>query len=132
MAFKKGTSGNPSGRPKGTTCEAKIRKLIESQADDLIRAVTASALDGDMTAAKILIDRICPAYRPKDQAVSITGLDGTLTEQGAAIIQTMGKGTITPNEASSLLSTLVSQSKIKEIDELTKRIENLENAKMQN
>ncbi|MGH8549772.1 MAG: DUF5681 domain-containing protein [Methylococcales bacterium] len=57
MKFKKGTSGNLHGRPKGKTPGAKIRAAIEKHADDILQAVIAAAIAGDMVAAKILVDR---------------------------------------------------------------------------
>lgn len=124
--YTKGSSGNPAGRPKGTTTSTKIRKLIESQSNEIIDAVIESAKQGDMTAARILIDRICPTLKPQDMPVKLPGLIGTLSEQGAAIIKAMSTGSLTPSEAQTLLTALTNQSKIIEIDELTKRVEALE------
>ena len=125
--FSKGKSANPAGRPAGSTSAATIRKAIEKESGDIIGAVIASAKNGDMTAARILIDRICPALKAKDLPVALSGLDGSMTEQGQKIIEGMGKGVLTPVETASMLSALANLAKITEIDDLTKRIEELEN-----
>lgn len=89
--FVKGHSANPDGRPPGSTSAATIRKAIEKESGDIIKAVIASAKKGDMQAARILIDRICPVLKAKDLPIALTGLNGSLTEQGQKIIEGMGK-----------------------------------------
>ena len=39
MPYKKGTSGNQTGRTAGRTPGAKLRKAIEEKADDILQAV---------------------------------------------------------------------------------------------
>lgn len=64
MAFKKGTSGNPAGRKPGQTPGAQIRKAIEERKDEIVQAVIQAAVGGDMTACKMLLDRITPPLKP--------------------------------------------------------------------
>ena len=52
--------------------------------------------------------------------------NGDLTEQGKAILQAASEGELTPTQAGSLLSGLGTLAKVKEIDELEKRITALE------
>ena len=52
---------------------------------------------------------------------------GNLTDQGNAILQAASEGELTPSQASSLLSGLGSLARVKELDELDKRITALEN-----
>ena len=63
--FKKGISGNPAGRPAGKTPGAKLRKAIESKATDILQSVINAAIDGDMVACKMLLDRITPTLKPR-------------------------------------------------------------------
>lgn len=126
--FKKGVSGNPSGRPAGKTPGAKIRKAIEAQADSILKSVIDAAVSGDIQACKILLDRITPTLKPQAQPISVPSND-TLTGQGSEIIKGVMGGSIPPDIGSQLLTALAAQSKIIEIDELTKRIEALENVK---
>jgi hypothetical protein len=125
--FKPGQSGNPAGRPAGKTPGAKLRKAIEQRADDILQSLIDAAVGGDTTAAKVLIDKLIPNLKPIAGQVTITLPDGAgLAEQGAAVIQAALNGSIPPDIGSQLITALAAQSKIIEIDELTKRIEALE------
>jgi hypothetical protein len=127
MAFKKGQSGNVAGRPAGKTPGAKIRKAIEQRADDILQSVIDAAIAGDMTACKMLLDRITPTLKPMAAQINISIPNGAgLAEQGGEIIKATMAGQISPDVGSQLISALAAQTKIIEIDELTRRIEALE------
>ncbi|MCU7844690.1 MAG: hypothetical protein KZQ93_12700 [Candidatus Thiodiazotropha sp. (ex Monitilora ramsayi)] len=127
MTFKKGKSGNPRGRPKGVTDRRTLfRKHIESKAEDLIKKVVEMALDGDVRAMKLCLERITPPMRPKDEPVQIGELKGTLAEQGQKILSSIGEGKLTPSEAATMISAIASQSRIVEADQIEKRLAALE------
>ena len=52
----------------------------------------------------------------------------TVAKQGAAIIDAMSSGQITPSEATSLMQALSAQIKIVEAEELNERVKALEEA----
>lgn len=127
--FKKGESGNPAGRPRGTGQVAALRKAIAEDLPEIIDAVVAQAQSGDVGAAKLLLDRVLPVLKPIDQPVVLAGdLSGTLAEQGFAVIRSMGQGTVSPDEAKTLLAALAAQARIVELADLEKRIAALEEA----
>jgi Family of unknown function (DUF5681) len=125
--FKQGQSGNPKGKPKGAKDKrTELRELLTPHAEDLVKKAVEKALEGDMAALRLCLDRIIPAIRSKDLPVLITGLDGSLTEQGKNIIESMGDGELSPSDASSMLSALAAQARVVEIDDLEKRVKELE------
>lgn len=126
--FQKGQSGNPAGRPKGATVGAKIRKAIEERKDEILNAVINAAVGGDMQACKMLLDRITPQLKPVAMNVQLSLPNAAgLAEQGAAVVNAALSGTIPPDIGAQLITALSHQAKIVEIDDLTKRIEILEN-----
>jgi len=125
--FKPGESGNPDGRPVGSKDKrTQYRELFEPHADALIQKVINLALDGDTTCLKMCIDRLVSPFRAKNATVILDDITGTLTAKGEKIITAMGNGEVTPSDASSMLSALAAQSRIIEIEELEKRISDLE------
>ena len=72
--FLPGQSGNPSGRPKGTGSVAKLREAIQEEMPEIIDAVVSAAKAGDISAAKILIDKVIPTLKPVNSP-RIDGLD---------------------------------------------------------
>jgi len=64
MPFEKGQSGNPSGRPKGSKDNrTELRELLMPHAPELIEKLVAQALEGDMAAMKLCIDRLISPYK---------------------------------------------------------------------
>lgn len=70
--FKKGQSGNPTGRPKGTKNEITIQKLLlESDLRkqlgrdirDVLAVAVKMALAGDQAMIKLLIDKALPTSK---------------------------------------------------------------------
>lgn len=75
MPFEEGKSGNPLGRPKGAVNKSTlIREALKGNFEDLLQkkgqklfeAVVDKAIDGDMTAAKLVLDRILPTSKAID------------------------------------------------------------------
>jgi len=125
--FQPGESGNPDGRPVGSKDKrTQYRELFEPHADALIQKVINLALDGDTTCLKMCIDRIVSPFRSKNATVILDDIEGTLTEKGEKIINAMGKGELSPSDASSMLSALAAQARIIEIIDLEERISKLE------
>ena len=126
--FAVGVSGNPKGRKKGNTAAHLLRKSIADDMPEIILKLVEQAKNGDTAAAKILLDRCCPALKP--QAMNITlPINGTLAEQGNEIIKATLSGNIPPDIGAQLITALANQGKLIELQELTERIEILEEQK---
>ena len=64
MSFKKGQSGNPSGRPKGVKDKrTELRELLEPHAEALVKKAVDLALMGDTSALRLCLERIIPAVK---------------------------------------------------------------------
>jgi hypothetical protein len=68
MAFKKGISGNPAGRPKGATAALarELRERLAERADELLAAAINAALAGDTAMLKFLLERLLPDAADSD------------------------------------------------------------------
>jgi hypothetical protein len=60
--FPAGVSGNPAGRPKGSRNKTTlaIEALLEGEAEALTRKAIERALEGDMAALRLCMDRLAP------------------------------------------------------------------------
>jgi hypothetical protein len=63
--FARGASGNPSGRPKGSLNRTTLAamQLLDSEAEMLTQRAIEAARGGDMSALKLVLDRIIPPRR---------------------------------------------------------------------
>lgn len=129
-AWKPGESGNPKGRPPGTGAVTKLRNSIAKHLPAIITQLVAKAKEGDAQAARLLLERVLPALRPIEQAVALSLPTGEgITAQGVAIVQAVAAGTLAPGQGAQLLTGLGSLARIVEIDELERRITQLEGIK---
>jgi Family of unknown function (DUF5681) len=126
--FAVGVSGNPKGRKKGNTAAHLLRKSIIDDMPDIILKLVEQAKNGDTAAAKILLDRCCPTLKPQAMNINMP-VNGTLAEQGNEIIRATLSGHIPPDIGSQLITALSNQGKLIELQELTGRIERLEQGK---
>lgn len=123
--FKPGQSGNPNGRPKDKTPATLIRKSIADDLPDIIKALIAKAKEGDVAAAKVLLDRVCPALKPQALPLSIV-VNGGLVEQGGEVIRATLAGEIPPDIGSQLITALSNQGKLIDLEELADRLKRIE------
>ena len=125
MAYQKGESGNPAGRPRGSHTASKIREQIDSALPGILPTIIESARNGDMTAAKLLLDRVCPTLKPQALPINLP-TDGTLVTQGNTVIQAALSGQVPPDIGAQLITALSHQGKLIELQELTERLARLE------
>jgi|SRR5690554_7659015 len=125
--FKKGQSGNPAGRPKGSGIAGRLREAINQDADEIVKALITEAKAGDVSAAKILLDRICPALKNEAQAVDLPELSaGSLTERATAALDAVAAGELAPDVAAQLIQSVGTLARVVEIDELEQRLTAIE------
>ena len=124
--WKPGQSGNPAGRKPGTGEVAKIRAAINDRVPELLAAMMAKALEGDVGAARLLLERAVAPLKATEQAETISLPEGSLTDQGRAVLRAVATGELAPGQGAALVSAIGTLARVTEIDELAKRIEKLE------
>jgi len=126
-AWKPGQSGNPKGRPPGAGEIGKLRAAIGERVPELLEAMMTKALEGDVGAARLLLERAIAPLKAAEQPQVLTLPDGSLTDQGHAVLRSVADGVLAPGQGAALLGAIGTLARVTEIDELSKRIEILEN-----
>lgn len=103
------------------TVDKLTEQIEEARKLALDRGQPAAAVSACLAMAKIH----GLAKRPRDLPVPIP-LSGTLTEQGQQVIAALGEGKLPASDAAAILQALAAQSKVTEIDELERRVSELE------
>ena len=126
--FIKGTSGNAKGRPSNSGAVAQL--LIPSR-EDLVAAAIKMALNGDVAALKLCLERISAPVKPELPCIEILDFEFSKTplEKADRIVNAVGTGQISVDIGERLLVAISMYYKIYEMDLLEKRIEKLEIAK---
>ena len=125
-SWKPGQSGNPAGRPPGLGEVGRFRAAIGDRVPELLAAMMTRALEGDVGAARLLLERTIAPLKAAEQTQALTLPDGTLTEQGRAVLASVAAGELAPGQGAALLGAIGTLARVTEIDELAKRIERLE------
>lgn len=126
--WRKGVSGNPAGRPRAASTQ--LRHALAEHGTDVVERVVKAAMDGDMTAARIVIDRLLPPLKaqPAPIHVDLDGADG-LAGVSRRLVDEAAAGRVPADVASQLVTALGQVARITEIDELERRLAALEAAK---
>ena len=122
--FQKGQTGNPAGHPKAYRSCQKLRDLIGAHADSLVKKLLMAAVnDGDVQAAKLLIDRAIPPLKGVELPTPIAiPPDGTLAEQGRAVVLALSNGRLPVSQGAALLQGLATLGRLFEVDEILERL----------
>jgi hypothetical protein len=130
MAFKKGKSGNPAGRPKGALNHTTliVQKLLASEAEEVSRKVIEMAKDGDFQAAKLIIERVCPPIKDAPIEFKLQKIQKVedLLKAFTRVNEGLGSGELTPDQAKAITNILEAHRKALETNDLERRIELLE------
>ena len=124
--WQKGESGNPRGRTPGTGKTAQLRALLEPDLPNLLQKLVDAALDGDMQAMRIIIDRTIPPLKHVALPEPVTIEGETLTDQARGVLGQVAAGEIGPDAANGVFTGLRRVREMVENEEMDERITQLE------
>jgi hypothetical protein len=128
--FQPGRSGNPAGKPSGARHRVTVlaEKLMQGDCEAIVRAVIDAAKSGDMTAARIVLDRIAPARKGSPVSLTLPSVRNASDVADAmnVLLGEMADGEITPDEASIIAGILDARRRSIETVEHEARLSELE------
>ncbi len=104
--FQPGQSGNPTGKPRGARHRTTLlaERMMQDEAGEVVKAVIKAAKRGDMTAARLVLDRIAPARRDSPVSFALPPIE-TAADAAAAmasVLAAVANGSVTPSEADQI------------------------------
>jgi len=133
MVWAKGQSGNPAGKPAGARNKSTrmVLTIMEGGAQEITEAVVKLAKEGDLSAARLVIERLLPPAKDRPVFVALPGTDTAtgIAQAQAAILQAVATGELLPGEAATLAGIVEARRKALETHELERRIAALEEPK---
>ena len=131
--FKKGQSGNPSGRPRGSRHKVSlaIESLFEGEGEALTRKAIDLALEGDLIALRLCLERLCPPVKQRPVRIDMPTVESASEAVGAmtAVLESVSHGDITPGEAQALAGVIEQFRRVLETVELEQRVAALEDTR---
>lgn len=125
--WKPGQSGNPKGRRRGSKNKATLlRDGID--VERILATLATAALKGDVSAARVLLERALPPPRSTYPLVTIPAAKraATLTETAQAIVRAVASGEVAADVGAALVNALAQTAHVAELDELERRLAALE------
>jgi hypothetical protein len=110
MPWRKGTSGNPRGRPLGTNEIGRLRAALAEHVPDIIASLVAAAKQGDTTAARLILERTVPALRPEEMPVNLDGVGGSRAEMISAVVQAIADGELDVSRGGRFIEALTPEA----------------------
>jgi len=124
--FVKGRSGNPKGKPPGSGELQKLRASIAGDIPGILVGLVNAAKAGDVQAARLILDRVLPPLKAAEATQPLSLPNGTLTEQGRAVLASVAAGELAVGQGAQLLGAIAGLARVVEIDELETRVAQLE------
>jgi Family of unknown function (DUF5681) len=128
--FEKGTSGNPSGRPRGSrnATTLALEALLDGQAEALTQKAIDLALTGDIPALRLCLDRILPPRKDRHVSFTLPPINSAQDAAGvvSSVLAAVAAGEMTPADAAEVGKLIDSYVKAYETAELAERLERLE------
>lgn len=128
---KRSPIGNPRGKPKGAINRTTrlALALFEGDIENIADVVIQQAKDGDLTAARLVLDKLVP--NAKERMVALPEWPDTSTTAGIAeaqqrILEAVAAGELTPGEGNTLAGIVEARRRAVETQDLEQRISALE------
>jgi hypothetical protein len=126
-----GPSPNPSGRPPGLPDKRLLatRQMLEEMRA-IVSVLIGKALEGDTNAASIVLAKTLPSIKAQAEKVNFD-FDATapISEQVAQVLDAIAAGAVAPDVGRLIIDSIKSLSDIRATEELSARIEALEDAR---
>lgn len=129
-SFKKGQSGNPAGKRKGSRNRASrvLDELMDGEAEAITRTAIDQAKEGNPVALRLCMERIMPARKDRPIAFALPPIEKTedLTKATAALLAAVAQGDLTPSEAAELGKLVDAHVRAIEVTDLHERLSRIE------
>jgi hypothetical protein len=128
--FEPGNSGNPHGRPKGSRNKTTLalEALLDGEAAAIIRKAIEKAVDGDMAALRLCVERVLPARRDRPVAFELPKIEtaADASKASSAVLAACAEGTLSTREAAEVMALIATHRKTLELTEIEERLRALE------
>ncbi|WP_146347422.1 DUF5681 domain-containing protein [Phaeobacter marinintestinus] len=124
--FGPGNRGKPKGARHAIT--RAVEELLQGQAEVLTQKAIDRALEGDVTALRLCIDRIAPARKDAPVSFDLPAMQSAVEAAKAAeaVLSAVSGGEITPLEGAAVMGLVEQYRRALELTEFEKRIDALE------
>jgi hypothetical protein len=101
---------------------------MQDDTENIVNAVLNAAKSGDMTAARIVLDRLCPVRRDNPVSFSLPKIESAAdaTKATGAILEAIAAGDVTPSEGEVVGRLIETHLKALECSEFEARLAALE------
>lgn len=121
--------GNP-GKPKGARHKLTLiaERLMEDDAEAVVASVLAAAKSGDMTAARLVLERIVPIRKGRPVAFDLPAIEtpADVVKAVGTLVSEVARGELTPEEAATVAGLLEMYRRTIETCEIEQRLSELE------
>ncbi|QHD70165.1 hypothetical protein GS397_00795 [Sphingobium yanoikuyae] len=102
--------------------------MLDGQHEALTQKAVEKALEGDMVALRLCLDRLAPPRKdsPISIALPVVRNAADAVEASSAVLAAVAAGEVTPDEAGRVMALLTAHRSIIEIGDLENRIKALE------
>ena len=130
MPWKPGQSGNRRGRPVGCRNKAslQIEQTMLGEAELITRTCIEKAQNGDMTAIKLVLERICPIRKRLGMTLNLPAINNAqdLLPAINTVTDAFASDQLDIDGANTMLTLIEAKRRVIETVELERRIKMLE------